>query len=77
VKAEASVTAIVAARLRAGHLLFDGDPKVFRDDFALEFSGSDGDASLREDTNTWLAEFAPKSDPMSRKDFFSPPAPSW
>ena len=26
-KAEASVTAIVAARLRAGHLLFDGDPK--------------------------------------------------
>jgi hypothetical protein len=33
-KAEASVTAIGAAKMRAGHPLFDGDPKIFRDDFA-------------------------------------------
>jgi len=63
VKAEASFTAIGAAKMRAGHLLFDGDPKVFRDDFALGFSGSDDEASLREDTNTMLAEVVAKVGP--------------
>jgi methyltransferase (TIGR00027 family) len=39
-------TAIRAARLRALHLLVDGDPKVFVDDWALTFTGDDP-AALR------------------------------
>jgi methyltransferase (TIGR00027 family) len=58
-EAKASSTAIAAARMRAAHLLLDGDPKVFRDDFALRFSGSD-EASLREYLNTMLAQVAAK-----------------
>ena len=76
-KAEASVTAIGAAKMRPGHLLFDGDPKVFRDDFALGFSGSDGEASLREDTNTMLADVIAKVGPDVAQMLFSPSEPSW
>jgi methyltransferase (TIGR00027 family) len=39
-------TAIRAARLRALHLLVDGDPKVFVDDWALKLTGDDP-AALR------------------------------
>jgi methyltransferase (TIGR00027 family) len=63
VKAEASFTAIGAARMRAWHLLFDGDPKIFRDDFALRFSGSASETSLREETNSMLAEATAKVGP--------------
>jgi methyltransferase (TIGR00027 family) len=57
---KASFTAIGAAEMRAAHLLLDEDPKILRDDFALRFSGSDSEASLREDTDTMLAEVAAK-----------------
>ena len=58
-EAKASSTAIAAARMRAAHLLLDGDPKIFRDDFALRFSGSD-ETSLREYLKTMLAQVAAK-----------------
>jgi hypothetical protein len=63
VEAGASLTAIGAARMRAAHLLLDDDPKIFRDDFALRFSGCDSEASFREDTSTPLAEIAAKVGP--------------
>jgi O-methyltransferase involved in polyketide biosynthesis len=62
VKAEPSLTAIGAARMRAAHLLLDDDPKIFRDDFALRF-GCQSEESLREYTSTGLAEIAAKAGP--------------
>ena len=63
---KASFTAIGTAKMRAAHLLLDDDPKIFRDDLALRFSGSDNEASLREDTNAMLAEVAAKVGPEAR-----------
>jgi methyltransferase (TIGR00027 family) len=68
-EAKASSTAIAAARMRAAHLLLDGDPKIFRDDFALRFSGSD-EASLREYLNTMLAQVAAKVGPNRAQKLF-------
>ena len=62
-EARASLTAIGAARMRAAHLLLDDDPKIFRDDFALRFSGCESEVSLREDTSSGLAEIAAKVGP--------------
>jgi O-methyltransferase involved in polyketide biosynthesis len=61
-KGQASFTGIGAARMRAAHL-FDDDPKIFRDDFALRFGGCESEASLRENTSTVLAEIAAKVGP--------------
>ena len=55
--------------MRAAHLLLDGDPKIFRDDFALRFSGSD-EASLREYLNTMLAQVAAKAGPDRAQELF-------
>ena len=66
----ASVTAVAAARGRAAHLLLDGEPKIFRDDLALRFSGADSEASLRETINAMLGEVAAKAGPdAARKSF--------
>ena len=67
---KASFTAIGAAKMRAAHLLLDGDPKIFRDDFALRFSGSDSEASLREDTSAMVAEVAAKLGPEAAQRIF-------
>jgi methyltransferase (TIGR00027 family) len=67
---KASLTAIGTAKMRAAHLLLDDDPKIFRDDLALRFSGSESEASLREDTNTMLAEVAAKVGPEVAKRVF-------
>ena len=56
--------------MRAAHLLLDGDPKIFRDDFALRFSGSDSEASLREDTSAMVAEVAAKLGPEAAQRIF-------
>src|SRR5271166_4935802 len=63
VEAKPSLTAIGAARMRAQHLLLDDDPKIFRDEFALRFSGCPSEESLREETSTGLAELAAKVGP--------------
>ena len=60
---QASLTAVTAARGRAAHLLLDAEPKIFRDDFALQFSGADSEASFRENINAMLAEVAAKAGP--------------
>jgi methyltransferase (TIGR00027 family) len=67
---KASFTAIGAAKMRAAHLLLDEDPKIFRDEFALRFSGSDSEASLREDTNAMVAEVAAKLGPEAAQRVF-------
>ena len=56
--------------MRAAHLLLDDDPKIFRDEFALAFSGSDGEASLRADTNAMVAELAGKVGPEIAQRIF-------
>lgn len=62
--------------MRAAHLLLDDDSKIFRDSFALRFSGSDSEASLREDTDTMLAEVAAKVGPEVAQRFSRRPEPS-
>jgi methyltransferase (TIGR00027 family) len=41
-----SSTAIASAMMRAGHLLFDGTPKILQDDLALGLSGFENEAAL-------------------------------
>lgn len=60
-KEQTSLTAVTAARWRAAHLLLDGDPKVFRDDLALRFSGADSEAAFRENLDATLAQIAAKA----------------
>jgi methyltransferase (TIGR00027 family) len=45
---EASKTAIGAAMMRAAHLVLDDDPKIFRDDLAMRFSGYETETALRD-----------------------------
>src|SRR5579871_6043667 len=68
--AQASITAIGVAKMRAAHLLLDDDAKVFRDDFALRFSGADSEASLRAETSAMLAEVAGKVGPEAARQIF-------
>jgi methyltransferase (TIGR00027 family) len=67
---QASLTAVTAARGRAAHLLLDGEPKIFRDDFALQFSGADSEASFRQNINAMLAEVAAKAGPDAAQQSF-------
>jgi methyltransferase (TIGR00027 family) len=69
-EAQASITAIGVAKMRAAHLLLDEDPTIFRDDFALRFSGSDSEASLRADTSAMLAEVASNVGPEVARRIF-------
>ena len=63
VEERASSTAMTAARLRAAHLLLDGEPKIFRDDLALQFSGAESEAFIREEMNAVLADVTRKVGP--------------
>src|SRR5439155_27339973 len=47
-----SSTAMIAAMWRAAHLLWDDDPKVFQDPWALGLSGVESEAALRATLNT-------------------------
>ena len=42
-----STTAVVPALLRAAHLLWDDDPKIFQDPLALRLSGVENEAALQ------------------------------
>ena len=64
------MTAVTAARGRAAHLLLDGEPKIFCDDFALRFSGADSEASFRETINAMLGEVAAKAGPDAAQQSF-------
>lgn len=44
---EVSATAIGAALMRAAHLIVDGEPKIFRDDYAMRFGGFASEADFR------------------------------
>ncbi len=67
---QASLTAVTAARWRAGHLLLDDDPKIFCDYLALRFSGADSEASFRESLNAAMAEVAAKAGPDAAQKSF-------
>jgi methyltransferase (TIGR00027 family) len=42
-----SFTAIISAMIRAAHLAFDGEPKIFTDPLALALSGAENEAALK------------------------------
>ena len=43
-----SLTAVVAAMMRAAHVLLDDEPKILRDDLALGLSEIEHEAALRK-----------------------------
>lgn len=53
-----SGTAMLAAMTRAIHLVQDGEPKVLRDDLALQLSGVANEAALRGTVEALLTEVA-------------------
>jgi methyltransferase (TIGR00027 family) len=53
-----SGTAMLAAMTRAAHLVQDGEPKVLRDDLALQLSGFENEAALRRTVEALLTEVA-------------------
>ena len=56
-----SATAIMAAMVRAAHLLWDEDPKVFQDPLALGLSGVENEAALHATFEAIRAEIARRS----------------
>jgi len=58
-----SSTAIAAAMLRAAHWLLDGEPKILKDNLALELSGFESEAALRAALDKMQAEFAQRASP--------------
>lgn len=52
----ASLTAITAAMVRAAHLAFDKEPKIFSDPLALRLSGLENEAALQATLDTILTE---------------------
>lgn len=64
-----SKTAIGAAIYRAAHLILDDEPYVFRDDFALRFSGIRDEAALKAFLESLYQEFAPKMPPDTTRSF--------
>jgi methyltransferase (TIGR00027 family) len=54
---------MTAAVYRAAHLVFDGEPKIIRDDFAMRFSGADTEASFQASMSAALADLAAKVGP--------------
>jgi methyltransferase (TIGR00027 family) len=53
-----SATAVVAAMMRAAHVLLDGEPKILKDNLALGFSGVENEAALRAALNALQTELA-------------------
>jgi methyltransferase (TIGR00027 family) len=58
-----SSTARGAAMLRAAHLLLDDEPKILKDDFALNFSGVENETALRAALERMQANFAQHANP--------------
>jgi len=69
----ASVTAITAARFRAAHLLIDGQPKIFCDEFALRFSGADSEGAFLDNLKAMMAEVSAKIGPEMAEMVFRAP----
>src|SRR5262245_25303961 len=53
-----SGTALLAAMTRAAHLFQDGEPKVLRDELALQLSGFENEVSLQRTVEALLKEVA-------------------
>ena len=53
-----SATAMGAAMVRAAHLLWDDDPKIFQDHLALRLSGMESEAALQSTLEATQAELA-------------------
>lgn len=56
-------TAIVPAMVRAAHLLFDGEPKIFADPLALELSGAGTASALQARLDALHAQVAANAGP--------------
>jgi methyltransferase (TIGR00027 family) len=59
---QASETAMLAAMVRAAHLFQDGEPKVLRDDLALQLSGFQNETALQHTVEALLTEVARHTD---------------
>jgi methyltransferase (TIGR00027 family) len=53
-----SFTAVISAMMRAAHLLFDGEPKIFADSLALALSGAGNEAGLKASVDNLGAAMA-------------------
>lgn len=58
-----SSTAMMAAILRAAHVLLDDEPKILQDELALRLSGFANEAALQAAVNALLAEISHRSNP--------------
>jgi methyltransferase (TIGR00027 family) len=58
-----SFTAIGSAMVRAAHLLWDDQPKIFQDTLALRLSGCESEAALRAQLDRVAAEVARNTSP--------------
>src|SRR5262245_30873155 len=58
-----SATAVVAAMMRAAHVLLDDKPKILRDDLALGLSGVEHETALRGTLEGLQAEIAQRTTP--------------
>lgn len=65
-----SLTAVMAAMIRAAHLLLDDEPKILRDDLALGFSGVENEAALRAALEGMQAEIAQRTTPAFAQSLF-------
>ena len=65
-----SVTVIVAAMIRAAHLLLDSEPKILQDDLALGLSGIENEAALRAALERLQAEIAQRTTPEFAQSLF-------
>ena len=58
-----STTAIASAMVRAAHLLWDDEPKIFEDPLALKLCGAQSESGLRAQFDRIEAQFAPIAGP--------------
>lgn len=65
-----SVTAMMAAMIRAAHLLLDGEPEILRDDLALGLSGVENETALRAALEGLQAEIAQRTTPEFAHSLF-------
>jgi methyltransferase (TIGR00027 family) len=59
-EAEPSLTAIGAASTRASHLLFDAEPKIFHDQYALALCSDEDEKTFRNTVESGVKELAAK-----------------
>ena len=58
-----SATAMIAARMRAAHMLWDDAPKIFQDSLALGLSGVESETALQATLRAIQAAHARRSTP--------------